>query len=166
MHGWNIKLASAIGFTIAMALCVGFFLFTVPGGLEWSQAWAAGIFSILATIPVGWWLGRWYMPVHEAHPIFRYFICPLAALVLSIFIGLTMYMIWTLALGQSEPEYDSFFNFILGYSYGLIIVTSVFLSIAWPSVLIAFGAVGVWLVKFSKTAPNNSFKRTAASKYE
>jgi hypothetical protein len=166
MHGWNIKLASAIGFSVAMALCVAFFLIIVPSGGNWWQAWIAGIFSILASIPVGWWLGYWYIPVHKAHPLFRYFVCPIAALVLSLLTGLTIYMLWAVALGQSGPEYDSFMLYILGYGAGLLIVTTAFLSVAWPLALISFGAVGVWLVKYSKTAPNKSFKRTAGPKYD
>jgi hypothetical protein len=164
MLSWNIKLASAIGFSIAMASSVGFFLITVPGGWDWRQFWIVGIGATLSAIPIGWWLGRWYLPVHKTHLLFKYFMCPLAALVLSLFTGFTIFTVWVLIF---EPhDYGSFISYALGYAFSLFIGTAAFLSIAWPAVVIAFGAAGMILVKYSKVAPTNSFKRTAAPKLE
>ncbi|UNK50639.1 hypothetical protein MNR01_06440 [Lysobacter sp. S4-A87] len=152
MLSWNMRFRSAVGYGAAMAVSVGFFLLVAPNLAGSLASWIAGIASSLAALAVGWWMGRWYVPVLEERPTFELFLCPPLVLVLSLLLGLATLAAWALAFGPAEARPAMGFGVVL--FFGVV----VFFSVAWPAVVVAFGVVGIWLARCSRSAPNNSFK--------
>ena len=137
-----------------MAVSVAFFFLATPGLRESPIPWIAGTSATLAALGFGWTFGKWYVPVQGERPTFELVLCPVLILVLSLAVGLMVIWAWMLAVEPSEPQPFMGLLVVLGFGF------PAFIGTAWPAVVLAFGAVGVWLALRSRAAPNNSFKPT------
>ena len=154
MLSGNMRAKSAITYGAAMAASVAFFLLASPDLANKPASWVAVVASSVSAVAVGWWLGRWYVPVQGERPTFELWLCPLVVLALSLALGLATLTAWGLVVGPPEPRP------LMGLGAVLYFGVLVFLSAAWPAVAVAFGAAGIWLARCSRSAPNNSSKPT------
>jgi hypothetical protein len=150
----NLQVKSSFGYGLAMAVSVAYFLFATPSLRDSPIPWIAGASATLASLGVGWILGKWYLPAHGERPTFELVLCPLVTLALSLTVGLIVLWAWLLASNPLEPQPLMGLLVVLGFGF------PVFISAAWPAVVLAFGVVGAWLALSSRAAPNNSFKPT------
>lgn len=150
----KLQVKSSIGYGVAMAVSVAFFLLSEPSLRDSPIPWVAGLGATLASLGFGWVFGKWYVPAHGELPTFELALCPPLTLLLSLAAGLVLLWAWAWAAEPSEPQPLMGLLAFLGFGF------YAFLGAAWPAVVLSFGAVGAWLALGSRAAPNNSFKPT------
>lgn len=152
MVAMSMRTKSSLGYGVAMASSVAFFLLSAPDLAGAKGAWMAGGASSLAALILGWLLGGWYAPVSRERPTYELVLCPVVVLALSLVASLVFLTVWGLAVGPPEPQP------LMALAVVLYFGVLVFFSVAWPAVVLGFGAVAIWLAWCSRSAPNNSFK--------
>ena len=145
----NLQIKSSLGYGIAMALSVTYFLLVSPGLRDSPIPWAAGIGSTLAAFGAGWVFGKWYVPVHGERPSFELLACPFMILMLSLTSGLIILFVWLVASDPSQVESLMAFFDVLVFGFWIFIYE------AWPAITSAFGATGVWLAWCSLAASDS-----------
>lgn len=148
----SMRTKSSLGYGVAMASSVAFFVLSAPDLAGAQGAWMAGGASSLAALTLGWLLGGWYAPVSGERPTYELVLCPVVVLYLSLFASLVFLTVWGLAVGPPEPQP------LMALAVVLYFGVLVFFSVAWPAVVLGFGAVAIWLARCSRSAPINSFK--------
>ena len=152
----SMRLKSASAFGLAMAFSVAYYFVMAPV-LASPASEIAGTGATVGAILVGWFLGSWYVPAEGERPSFELFAVPLLVSLLSLVFGLAVLTAFGLASGPYEPRPMMGFGVVLGFGF------SIFLSVAWPAVLVSFLLAGAWLARCSRFAPNYSLKRTNQS---
>lgn len=143
----GMKLKSAMAFGLAMVASVAYYFAMSPVLLSPASEIASAGATFGAAL-VGWLFGSWYVPADGERPGFELFAAPLLVPLLSLAFGLTVLAVFALASEPQVPRPIMAFGVALGFGF------PVFLSVAWPAVLVSFLLAGIWLARCSRFALN------------